>query len=93
MPLPCEVLHFSAVQHYSFLQQEVVNFQTLRCTYLNGTRTGTCASDELAGACIIRVHAKSASRARTACLGHAALNVGGITGAIAGQIEALGGAA
>ena len=65
----------------------------MKCAYLNGTRTGTCASHELAGACIVRVHAKSATRTRTACFGHAALDVGGITGAIASQIEALGGAA
>ena len=65
----------------------------IECAYFNGTRTGTCASNKLAGACIVRVHAKSATRTRTACLGYAALDIGGITGAIAGQIEALGGAA
>ena len=53
-------------------------------TYFNGTRTGTCVSNELASACIVRVHAKSATRTRTACLGYAALDTGGITGAIAG---------
>ena len=56
----------------------------MKFAYLNGTRTGTCASNELARAGIVRIHAKSATRTRTACLGHAALDVSRIIGAIAG---------
>ena len=77
---PCNTSHFVSTRFYG---------SDMRYAYLNGTRTGTCASNELAGAGVVRIHAKSATGTRTACLGHAALDVSRVTRAIAGQVEAL----
>lgn len=65
----------------------------MRCAYLNGARPRAGTSNELAGTCIIGIHAQPATRAFAACLRDATLDIGRVSRAIAGYMEALGGAA
>ena len=64
----------------------------MRCAYLNGIRPRAGTSNEVAGTCIIGIHAQPATKVCAACLLDATLDICGVVRAITGYMEAFGGA-